>query len=147
MMMMMTTGEEDKEEDHKEDQKRRPKRLLPRPPLDDWRSSSSSSSSRRCCWSSFLERVLRLLLLLLQGLLSSSCFVLKCGRFFFEGKRFCVCVRSPKKSLIFHLSVCSSFKVLWAIVRTLSDKKCEKILTEEEDKEEEKFHPIQKTLN
>tara|TARA_B100000073_G_scaffold206186_2_gene170999 strand:+ start:2904 stop:3335 length:432 start_codon:yes stop_codon:yes gene_type:complete len=142
MMMMMTTGEEDKEEDHKEDQKRRPKRLLPRPPLDDWRSSSSSSSSSRrccCCWSSFLERVLRLL--------SSSCFVLKCGRFFFEGKRFCVCVRSPKKSLIFHLSVCSSFKVLWAIVRTLSDKKCEKILTEEEDKEEEKFHPIQKTLN
>ena len=44
----------------------------------------------------------------------------------------------------------SSFKVLWAIVRTLSDKKCEKILTEEEEEEEEeeeKFHPIQKTLN
>ena len=63
-----------------------------------------------------------------------------------------MCVRSPKKSLIFHLSVCSSFKVLWAIVRTLSDKKCEKILTEEEEEdkeeeeeeEEEKFHPIQK---
>ena len=31
----------------------------------------------------------------------------------------------------------SSFKVLWAIVRTLSDKKCEKILTEEEEEEEE----------
>ena len=65
--------------------------------------------------------------------------------FFFEGKVLCVCSFSQKESYFSPFG--SSFKVLWAIVRTLSDKKCEKILTEEEDKEEEKFHPIQKTLN
>jgi hypothetical protein len=46
-----------------------------------------------------------------------------------------VCSFSQKESYFSPFG--SSFKVLWAIVRTLSDKKCEKILTEEEEEEEE----------